>query len=540
MYQQEIGKNAVVAIRAVAAVWAIQRGRRTRGWYYLAMLGALAVPALGLGAEPRTNYAEVVSRTAGMVSDARAQDLARAHGLQVLPVTWEDSARYKNSSVGPNISDMTIQVQQRDARTGQYQLTCMPVIRFPNYDDRSADIATDKFFLLVGNEKGERTRAVSLREYLANIRKYLSKPGSWQGDETYMLANRDNHVLVSAQACFLPVPKEGIAEFNPALFNYQSRPGDPAVLTILATREGTSATIIDNQRDSFVAGGARGQRLFFNQKGERACLTGQRISDFQSTARPETTPSVQAAGQKGLNVALLIQVPLRRKAADRLAGPPGGMAEACYAPSAKMAADERQISNVEAAVIGHGKIEGPFTEFDNLSVERDPGFPVRVTVQYYKATSNGVVSAQDMAEIAGEINKIYAQGDYVGSLVVDGVAERPTEYDGSKVQPPEWWANFWSKQRARTGYDRAELVNHLRRTKGRDWHPMTEDDLARDAKSAGLPGRPLHVFGYAVTQLWSDSTPGGRLLYATLLLVVVLVIYDLGQRGLRRMAVVRD
>jgi hypothetical protein len=61
-------------------------------------------------------------------------------------------------------------------------------------------------------------------------------------------------VLVSAQAAFLPIPKEGEAEFNPVIFNYQSYAGDPAVLTIVATREGTSATIIDNVRDAFPAG----------------------------------------------------------------------------------------------------------------------------------------------------------------------------------------------------------------------------------------------------------------------------------------------
>ena len=65
------------------------------------------------------------------------------------------------------------------------------------------------------------------------------------------------------------------------LFNYQSYAGDPAVLTILATREGTSVTIIDNKRDGFEAGRTWGQRLFFNKNGERASLTGQRLSDFQ-------------------------------------------------------------------------------------------------------------------------------------------------------------------------------------------------------------------------------------------------------------------
>ena len=48
---------------------------------------------------------------------------------------------------------------------------------------------------------------------------------------TSLLAPRDTHALVSAQAAFLPVPRGGDAEFNPVLFNYQSVPGDPAVLT---------------------------------------------------------------------------------------------------------------------------------------------------------------------------------------------------------------------------------------------------------------------------------------------------------------------
>ncbi len=45
----------------------------------------------------------------------------------------------------------------------------------------------------------------------------------------------------------------------------QSAPTNPAVLTVLATRESASVTVIDNQRDGFKAGHTWGQRLFFNQ-----------------------------------------------------------------------------------------------------------------------------------------------------------------------------------------------------------------------------------------------------------------------------------
>lgn len=127
-------------------------------------------------------------------------------------------------------------------------------------------------------------------------------------------------------------------------------------------------------------------------------------------------------------------------------------------------------SDVEAAVIGHGEVEGPFTEIDGLDIERDERFPIRVTVQFYKATSNGVVSAADMEEIAAQIERVYDDGDYVGSLVVDGPSERPTEYDGDKVQPAGWWSAFWKRFESNTGLSRDqayELLRWLRAYPGR-------------------------------------------------------------------------
>jgi len=375
-------------------------------------------------------YQQVIEATANMVRDAQAQALAQRYDLNILNVTWEDTGRYNNSSVGPNISDMTIQVQQQDPITGDYALQLMPVIRYPNFSDQSADIPIDQFRLLVGNEKGEELEAISLREMLDNLRDYLSEPESWAGRETSLLAaERDTHVLVSAQACFLPIPQEGSAEFNPVLFNYQSYPGDPAVLTILATREGTSVTIIDNQRDGFEAGRTWGQRLFFNKNGDRASFTGQRLSDFQAENPRPGTPAASAAGEEGLNMVMLIQVPLLQRNAFNQFGTLDGAAVPSAPTASAPLAMERSASDVEAAVIGHGAVEGPFTEIAGLPIERDPRFPIRVTVQFYKATSNGVVSEADIQEIRQQIARVYEDADYVGSLVVDGSTDRPTNYD---------------------------------------------------------------------------------------------------------------
>jgi hypothetical protein len=417
------------------------------------------------------DYIQAIENTAAMVWNENAIALASQYGLNILNVTWEDTGRYYDSAVGPNISDVTIQVQHQDPSTREPRLTLMPVIRYPNFSDLTADVSLDKFYLLIGNEDGGSLHKVTLREYLGDIRRYLSEPGSWRGRESSLLAERDSHVLVSAQAAFLPVPQEGVAEFNPVIFNYQSYQGDPAVLTIVATREGTSATVIDNVRDGFSAGYSWGQRLFFNQTGERASFTGERLSDFRAQEQPSgDTP--QAAGESGLNMVLIIQVPLKQKhpmefemmeAADAVAG--------FAAPTLKLESD------VEAAVIGHGAVEGPYTEIDGLDIERDPRFPIRVTVQFYKATSNGIVSEEDMHQIAEQIERVYAEADYVGSLVVGGASNRPTEYDGPKEEPAGWWEAFWKRFEDNTGLDPVEARSLWRSLR---FHAYRWADILRD------------------------------------------------------------
>lgn len=425
-------------------------------------------------------YRQVIERTRSMIYSPEAQRLARQYGLNILDITWEDTARYHNSAVGPNISDMTIQVQQYNPRTKGYELSLMPVIRFPNFSDRTADIPLERFFILVGNEKGKPLQRVNLREFLGNFRNYLHNPRSWAGNRRSLLADRDSHVLVSAQACFLPIPPQGEATFNPVLFNYQSYEKNPAVLAILVTRQGTSATVIDNQRDAFEAGRTWGQRLFFNKNGQRASLVGQRASDFGvSTGRGEIT-SAQAEAA-GMNMVMLIQVPLKQAPRLRPAMPLFSMPLPALMEAAPSVSAGR--SNVEAAVISYGKVEGPFTEIDHLPIERDPRFPIRVTVQFYKATDNGVVSVEDMRHIKDQIAKVYSNADYVGSLVIDGDTGRPTEYTGSKQQPPGWWDEFWQRHQQNTGQTPEEALEMLRRLRGKDWMPRSQGELEQALKA---------------------------------------------------------
>jgi len=409
----------------------------------LAVLATLARPADAHVRPPPPGYPSVVDRVASMVNDPEARRLASEHGLQILNVLWEDTGRWQGSSLGPNISDVTIEVVSGNG-AGR-KLALMPVLRFPNFADRTADVRLDRVFLRAGNErKGAPERVVSLRDFLAEPGRYLSFPGSGAILGGSLLAPRDTHALVSAQAAFLPVPRSGKATFHPVIFNYQSTARNPAVLTLLVTRQGTSVTVVDNGRDTVSGGASWGQRLFFNAGGERAPLTAERLSDVVD--RGVTSNGESAASlSEDANLLMLIQVPLRFRE------PPRRMAEAFQSAPAPMAAgamakvEERAASDMEVAVLGHGALEGPFTELAGLHVERDPRFPVRVTVQFYQATSSAEIGRGEMARLASLVDRVYEKGDFVGSLVVPGPgdARRPTAWDGASPPPPDVsWRDF--------------------------------------------------------------------------------------------------
>jgi len=413
-------------------------------------------------------YHRAVLQTAQMVNDPEAQRLAEHFGLNILNLTWEDTGRYKNSAVGPNISDMTIQVASTPPGGQGLVVTCMPVIRFPNFSDLTCELDPRDFTLLVGNERGRKLTRVSLYEFLENPTRFLSNPASWPGrGPKTLLAPRDQRVLVSAQACFLPVPQRGKATFNPVVFNYQSIENDPAVLTILATRQGSSTTVIDNKRDAFATGAVWGQRLFHNADGQRASLTGERLSDFRAS-QGSSTQGPARKDEQGLSMVLLIQVPLKQRTASRGLdyGWAGGGAGGGLAPARGVEEAKSRRSDVENAVIGHGDLEGPFTEIADVPIQRDPRFPVRVTVQFYKASSNGVVDQDDLRAIRDAIRSVYDRSDTVGSLVTEGHTGRITEYYGAKVQPPDWWEQFWLRYERNMGISRHEAIAKLQKLLG--------------------------------------------------------------------------
>ncbi|ETO06445.1 hypothetical protein RFI_30944 [Reticulomyxa filosa] len=152
---------------------------------------------------------------------------------------WTRLILNKQYKQRPCISDMTLQVNQQQ----------MPVIRQPNFTDKTWDVSIDKVAIVVGNEReGSKLTTITLKEYLGSFDKYMSKSTS---DSLNLLVTnksakqKDTHVIMSSQACFLPIEKSNETKFNVCLYNYQSRASDPAVLAIVSTSKGTSAQIIE-------------------------------------------------------------------------------------------------------------------------------------------------------------------------------------------------------------------------------------------------------------------------------------------------------
>ncbi|MBE9009001.1 hypothetical protein IQ250_02135 [Pseudanabaenaceae cyanobacterium LEGE 13415] len=395
------------------------------------------------------SFRTAMNRVVNMPYDRALCDRVRQQGFSVVNVMWEDTARTPGSVWGANISDMTLQVQYLD-RPDKTEL--LPVIRYPNFTDKTGDIPLELVNLKVGNEKEAELQTVTLRDYLIHLEQHISYPEKFHTENQSLITEKDTHILVSAQACFLPIPQQGKCSFNPVLFNYQSRKDSPAVLAILISTEGTSATVIDNDHDRT----SWGQTLYFNNNGQKTCLTGERLSDYkenqaQAIAQQHNISLEEARSQvtvaQDVNMVMVVQVPLKHKQLDYpayalSAGTSIFNCDYDYRPCAQGRSD------MEDAVIGHGEDQGEHLELGGHKLERDDRYPIRVTVQFYKATSNGIVDDKDLENIRNCIEAAYNSADYIGSLVVGtlekgqlGLGEaRPTQPASSTeavLSPPK-------------------------------------------------------------------------------------------------------
>jgi hypothetical protein len=247
---------------------------------------------------------------------------------------------------------------------------------------------------------------------------------------------------------------------------------NPAVLVILATREGTSATIIDNKRDALEGQTTHGQPLFYNQAGLRAPFNAKRKSDFIRNGGNPADVGVGANGETGLGMVLMIQVPLKHKEQRRHFG--GALESVAFAAAPRGA-------GLEEAVIGHGEPVGPFTELDGQKLERDERFPIRVTVQFYQAVSGGNLDNDNYRALQKQINSIYKSATAVGSLVVEGETGRVTEHQGPAWHPPIWWRPWWRRYTLENNISERDGMAKLQQVYGNGWKYLATSEESMSA-----------------------------------------------------------
>lgn len=383
---------------------------------------------------------------ARLSSDRRTKLIAESHGLNIMNVAWEDCARTKGSFLGANITDMTLSVHGVN----------MPIIRKPNFADITSDQAISKFNVTVGNENIKEKKIISFKEYLENISVYTKN-----NNLSSMYLPRDEKILVSSQACILPL-QYGKCEFNVKLYNYQSS-DQAAVLVIVCSSEGTSCQIIKGRENI----------LYFNKNGSNANYVAERLSEDRKRRGVESSEPMTNE-EKQRNALLIFQIPLKKieisepshfkyqykdfvshsepshfkyqykdfvpqyedlylrkdyQITDMLTSKyiitvfdKSKRYSDCRYSDSRCDQQERSVTlGFENAVLSSSEGFGRFLGTRGEKLVRDEKYPIRCTIQYYKVTDTTEISDSIISELATQINKQYNLASDIerGSLVLE-------------------------------------------------------------------------------------------------------------------------
>jgi hypothetical protein len=362
----------------------------------------------------------LLSVVSNISDDAKLRDFALLNRLTINRVTWEDPSRWKDSALGDNITDQTLTV------SGQL-CTLMPVIRRPNLSDITCDMDIDAFSVMVGNETGSLLTKISLQQYLQNIGTYTGNP-----ELKSMYDPRDKAILTSSQFCILPL-KDGKVNFGVQLFNYQSEEDNSALLTIVASKEGTSTQVITEKR----------QILYFNQNGRAHDFSATRLSDDRA-ARGVAKGGSMTSEEQERNCLIILHVPLVAKPIGRrvyMSSAKTSMAKSmAMAESASMLPAPTATRGLEEAMLSVGDDKGAFRGIkgergQTLKLERDTTKPIRAVLQFYVLTDTDQIKEPAFEFMSDKIGQVCKSGRNTGSLVVSGPTGRPTETTVVNTRP---------------------------------------------------------------------------------------------------------
>ena len=339
-----------------------------------------------------------------LLHNPELSNLLRSYGIDIQSVAWEDSARDKGSCVGPNISDMTLYVDN----------IRMPIIRKPNFSDVTYDLPIDFFKVCVGNENDKERKIISLKKLIQDIKVYSN---NYTIND--LLCDRDEQILSSAQCCLLPCKENSNVNFCIDLYNYQSINDDPAVLVITSSKDGTSIQVLESHNE----------KLYFNDNGNAYDFKAERLADIRKKRTGRGQESVKKysdmSGQEKLeNTIMVFQIPLKRKKTmlSRSVGE-----SCCMDDSAPLEMSMPMKSKgIDMGVLSKGDYKGSYGGTKNLKLERDPRFPIRCTFQWYRVTDTTTIEETVVKDIASQFKMFEDNASEYGSLVTT-TTDRKTE-----------------------------------------------------------------------------------------------------------------
>jgi hypothetical protein len=366
-----------------------------------------------------------------MLSNTINNRLLESYGYKLQTISWEDTARTKNSCWGSNISDMTLKLKSGEI---------MPMIRKPNFADITYDVDISKFKLPLHNIGVKNI--VSLKEYLKDINKYVDNP-----NVSSMLLDRDEKILTQVQTCVLQhKPDEKQVEFTVNIYNYQTKKENPKVLVILVSKNGTSTQVLTDERD-----------LYFNDNGKAHYFKAERLGDVrlkQGKSGDTVSNYKDMSDEEKLdNCLMVIQVPLKdnpdykpKKRAlakfcsfgnDEESDEEESLNFNMLGGSINMSNLPRSIKprGMDMGVLSKGTERGKYVGTGTTKLIRDDKYPIRCTYQYYRLTDEENLSEELVKNIVEQLDNINNIATGSGSLVMsntDRITEPRLE---SKLEP---------------------------------------------------------------------------------------------------------
>ncbi len=336
---------------------------------------------------------DLIKTVASIAGNYELKQYALNIDLDIIKIAWEDTARNKDSCWGPNISDLTLQLD--------HSKTLLPIIRKPNFDDVTIDLPIKAFDVSIGNEDNKFDQLVKIP-----FLDYLDCPSAYISNKNEMSSlydkERDKHILTSVQFCILPVEKEA-CEFNVQVLNYQSD-RTPAVLIIVANSEGTSAQILCGKTP-----------LYFNEKGMACNFTAERLKEVRRRNN-ESEAKEMTQEEKEKNCLFIFQVPLKQfPIKSNIITAKTGK----HGHAKTLGTDDGQLS--------HGEPHSEFKGVQDRKIVRDFNYPIRCTLQYYKVTDTDEIPTTLLDEMKSKIDDVFSWAIKEGSLVVEGETDRKTE-----------------------------------------------------------------------------------------------------------------